>query len=221
MIHIGIDSFRNNMEKKTACSGCDLLIELPNKVPFSTKLCCPRCHHTLTRGHKNALDYTLAISISCLFLLVFSLSFNFLSFESNGQFREIMLFETTLELYQKKFYFLALLVCLLTIVFPASYLLLLLTILVPVKFQTLFSRSQTTAAKHPIYIMRMLNRLAPWIMVDVFLIGVLVALIKMWSLATLSFGISFWSYVIFVLMFSYVLYCADQQKLFHWVRNDH
>jgi len=58
-------------------------------------------------------------------------------------------------------------------------------------------------------------------MVDVFLIGVLVALIKMWSLATLSFGISFWSYVIFVLMFSYVLYCADQQKLFHWVRNDH
>jgi len=205
--------------RQTACLGCDLLIELPTTLPFNAKLCCPRCNHTLARGHKNALDYTLAISISCLFLLVISLSFNFLSFESNGQFREIMLIEATKELYIKEFYFLSLLVCLLTIVFPICYLLLLLVILVPIKITTLFKSSQLSPTKKPVYIIRIINKLTPWLMVDVFLIGVLVALIKMWSLATLTFGVSFWSYVTFVMLYSYILYCVDQQKLFKWINN--
>ena len=209
------------MKRKTACIGCDLLIELPDTLPFSAKLCCPRCNHTLARGHKNSLDYTLAVSISCLFLLSISLSFNFISFESNGQFREIMLIEATRELYIKEFYFLALLVCLLTIIFPIIYLLLLLVILAPIKIATLFKSPQSTTTKKPAYIIRILNKLTPWLMVDVFLIGVLVALIKMWSLATLTFGVSFWSYVAFVMLFSYILYCVDQQKLFKWINNEH
>jgi len=208
------------MKRKTACIGCDLLIELPNKIPFTTKLCCPRCHHTLTRGHKNALDYTLAISLSCLFLLYISLSFDFLSFQSNGHFREIMLFETSKELYVKEFYFLAVLVGLLTIVFPCIYLLLLIYILIPLKFTKFSNNTDKRAARHPTYIIRILYKLTPWLMVDVFLIGVLVALIKMWSLATLTFGVSFWSYVIFVLLFSYVLYSVDQHKLYKWINNE-
>jgi len=208
------------MNRKTACLGCDLLIDLPCALPFNAKLCCPRCNHTLARGHKNALDYTLAISISCLFLLFISLSFNFLAFESNGQFREIMLIEATKELYIKEFYFLALLVCLLTIVFPILYLLLLLVLLAPIKITTLFKRPLSSTTKKPIYIIRILNKLTPWLMVDVFLIGVLVALIKMWSLATLTFGVSFYSYVAFVMLFSYILYCVDQQKLLKWINNE-
>jgi paraquat-inducible protein A len=202
------------MSIQIACHGCDLLIELPKQVAVKSKLSCPRCQHTLTRGHKNALDYTIAIAISCLITLVLSYSFSFMSFETQGQFREISLIQTTFELFTVGHYFLAVLVFLLTIVLPVLYLLVLLRVLLPIR---LF---QETDHAKSIASVRVLNGLIPWLMVDVFLIGVLVAIIKMWSLASLSFGVSFWVYVLFVLQFSYVLYIVDAHKLWQWVNNE-
>ncbi|MEM5528890.1 paraquat-inducible protein A [Gammaproteobacteria bacterium AS21] len=208
------------MSRQIACTGCDLLLELPSEVGKKSKICCPRCEHTITRGHSNALDYALAIVISCIFALCLSYSFDFISFEAKGQFRQISLIQATAELYVLKFYFLALLVFVLTLAFPLLYLLLLLRVLIPLKFPQRVSRMGYDTKRKPIYIIRGISKLAPWLMVDVFLIGVLVALIKMWSLASLTFGFSFWAYILFVLMFSYILYLVDQPKLLKWVNNE-
>ncbi|MDQ8186575.1 paraquat-inducible protein A [Pelagicoccus sp. SDUM812002] len=44
----------------------------------------------------------------------------------------------------------------------------------------------------------LIEHLHPWCMADVFLVGTLVSLIKVASLAEVSFGVSFWSFVVFV-----------------------
>jgi paraquat-inducible protein A len=48
---------------------------------------------------------------------------------------------------------------------------------------------------------RLLFSLNPWSMVEVFVIGVLVSLVKIGAMATVILGISFWSYVAFALCF--------------------
>ena len=202
------------MSIKVACNNCDLLIELPRRVAVKSRLSCPRCMHTLIRGHENSLDYTLAFAVSCLIALVLAYSFVFISFEAQGQFREIALIQTTLALFELKYYFLSILVFALTIALPVLYLLLLVSVLIPIKF------FNGIGSPHPLLTLRLLNGLKPWLMVDVFLIGVLVAIIKMWSLANVSFGFSFWAYTGFVLLFSYVLYIVDAYKLWQWVHND-
>jgi len=208
------------MSRKIACAGCDLLLELPSEVGKSSKICCPRCEHTITRGHSNAVDYALAMVISCLLALTLSYCFNFISFEAKGQFREITLIQAAAELYVLKFYFLSFLVFVLTLAFPLLYLLLLLRVLIPLKLPLSAFKLFNSKRGKPIYIIKAISKLAPWLMVDVFLIGVLVALIKMWALASLTFGFSFWAYILFVLMFSYILYLVDQPKLLKWVNNE-
>lgn len=202
------------MSIKVACNNCDLLIELPRRVAVKSKLSCPRCMHTLIRGHKNALTYTLALTVSSLIALVLAYSFVFISFETQGQLREIALIQTILALFELKYYFLSILVFALTVALPALYLLLLVSLLIPMKF------FNGNVSPHAVLILRLLNGLKPWLMVDVFLIGVLVAIIKMWSLANVSFGFSFWAYTGFVLLFSYVLHMVDAYKLWHWVHNN-
>lgn len=196
-------------ERKIACNGCDLLIELPAAIAPDKKWSCPRCLHTITRGHKDSLNYALAVAVSCLISFILSYSFEFIAFDVSGQFREIKLIQATSELYFQGFYFLAVLVFALTAFLPMVYLYLLIRIL--------FAKFFGVTGKDLSYIAKTIHTLIPWLMVDVFLIGVLVALIKMWGLASLSFGFSFWAYIVFVMQFSYLLYLVDQHKLWQWV----
>jgi paraquat-inducible protein A len=197
--------------RKIACNGCDLLIDLPSVIEADKKWSCPRCFHTITRGHKDAVSYALAIAISCLISFALSYSFPFIAFDVSGQYREIKLIQTTLELYNQGYYFLSILVFALIAFLPVVYLYLLIRILL--------ANILGTTGKDLSYIAKSIHRLIPWLMVDVFLIGVLVALIKMWGLAHLSFGFSFWAYIVFVIQFSYLLYLVDQHKLWQWVKN--
>ena len=48
---------------------------------------------------------------------------------------------------------------------------------------------------------RFLFAMNPWSMVEVFVVGVLVSLVKIGAMATVVLGISFWSYVAFALCF--------------------
>lgn len=199
------------INRKIACAGCDLLIEMPQSIGSRVKWSCPRCQHTITRGHEDAVNYALAIVISSLISFCLSYGFQFIAFKVTGQSRDIMLFQATSELFTKGYYFLALLVFMLTALLPLLYLLLLSRLLIAVKY--------SKRARDLSYIAKSIHRLVPWLMVDVFLIGVLVALIKMWGLAELTFGFSFWAYVLFVVQFSYLLYLVDQHKLWLWVKD--
>jgi paraquat-inducible protein A len=52
----------------------------------------------------------------------------------------------------------------------------------------------------------------PWNMAQVFLIGVLVTMIKIASMATVIMGISFWAYVAFTIFITLSLTSLDSHK---------
>ena len=60
---------------------------------------------------------------------------------------------------------------------------------------------------------RLLFFLSPWSMVEVFVIGVLVSLVKIGAMATVVLGISFWAYVGFAVCFTASLSSLDRFEI--------
>lgn len=197
------------MNEITACHECDLLIELPEKVEQSKAVHCPRCSHKLTSGHQNPIDYVLAISFAALSILIIANFFPFMAFEASGQYRSITLAQASFVLYEQGFHVLSVLILLFIILLPATYLCAVIALVLPIKMQ--WKRNS------PINLGVFIGWLLPWSMAEVFLIGVLVSLIKLVSLANIFMGIAFWSYVIFTILFTYLATIIDPYKLWHWV----
>lgn len=212
---------RSEAGKLIACHACDKLIRLPHHNPRGSTLVCPRCSTTLTRGHQNPLDTVIALSVSALILLLSAGSFAFIGVLANGQQRTIGLSHTILELFNTGYSLLAVMVLLFAIVFPAMYLLALLTLTVPVRFLKLRTTASTLTPKHyRLTLGKLLRQLRPWVMAEVFLIGVLVSMVKLIEMAQLTLGLSFWAYLLFAMMFSYIAVIADEHRIAHWIHYD-
>ncbi|PID54719.1 MAG: hypothetical protein CR978_02310 [Gammaproteobacteria bacterium] len=194
-----------------ACHECDLLIDLPEHVPAGTVLSCPRCDNHITAGHKSSVEYVIALSISALICLLMANAYPYIAMEVMGQEAHINLFNAALALYAQGFVVLGVMVLLFILLFPALYLLILLALLIPLQLG-LAKPSPTR-----IVLGKLLSNLQPWVMSEVFLIGVLVALIKLFALASISLHISFWAYVAFVVLFTYISGLLDIPKLWRWV----
>lgn len=191
-----------------ACHDCDLLMTVPHMDENHT-LICSGCGAKIFTKFKHPLDYTISFALSALILLIMANSFPFLSFETQGQIRTISLLQASNDLLPQGFVFLAILVYTFVMLLPTLYLALLLALLIPIKLglKPYFS----------VDIGRLLGRFLPWVMVEVFIVGVLVALIKIIELADIIVGFSFWAYVGFAILFTLTVNIAHHHQLWHWI----
>jgi len=189
---------------RTACHECDLLITI-EAVDEGATAACPRCGHTLMKYTSDGLTRSLAFSIAALILLVFSNLFPFLSLEASGLEQVMTLPRSAYELYLDGYWTIAVLVMGPIMGIPALMLATVLALVIPL----LRNRS----ASWLIPAGRFLFFLSPWSMVEVFVIGVIVSLVKIGAMATVILGISFWAYVAFSLCFIAALTNLDQMLL--------
>ena len=96
-----------------------------------------------------------------------------------------------MELYKHGMWQLAALVLLFTIALPLLRILGLLYILIPLRLNRQLPHSAWTY--HTLEFIR------PWSMLEIFLFGILVTLVKIVKLATIVLGISFWSLVALII----------------------
>jgi paraquat-inducible protein A len=171
--------------RRTACHGCDLLNDVPELQPGEQAFC-ERCGGVLYSNPKHGLDTPLALAIASLCLFLVANAFPFLSFGSAGQTSETMLFSAVLDLYADGMQILAGVVLFTCIVAPASVIAILLYVLLP-----LHMGRRPPAMP---FLSRALIKLQPWAMLDVFMIGVLVAIIKLIKTASVQPGVSFWAF---------------------------
>jgi paraquat-inducible protein A len=191
-------------EQRTACIECDLLVSLAG-VDEGQRAACPRCGHVLTSvardGHTRALAFTLA----AMLLLVMSNAFPFLELKQGGLEKVMTLPGSAVELYDDGYATLAVLVLGPIVGIPALMLTTLVALLVPLR--------RGSAAPWLVPAGRFLFLLNPWSMVEVFVIGVLVSLVKIGAMATVVLGISFWAYVAFALCFTGALANLDRLQI--------
>ncbi|KAF0190157.1 MAG: paraquat-inducible protein [Desulfobulbaceae bacterium] len=168
-----------------ACHDCDLLNRLPEGA--TTTLLCARCGAVLYQYKPNSIDRALALTLAALILFILSNCFPFLAMKSGGFIQETTLLTGIHELWKQELYGLAFLVLLTCVLVPLLQMLGLLYILAPLK---LGLRPAVQAAR----VLRLVQEVAPWGMMEVFMMGILVALVKLGHMATIIPGISVFSF---------------------------
>jgi len=194
-------------ENLIACHECDLLQRLPEHEG-SYVARCPRCNALLHRGVVNSIDRTLALTLAGTILFVVANSFPLLAFKLKGQVTQATLISGVLDLYNTGKWEIAALVLLTTIVVPLMQLLILLYVFVPLKFNRIPWKMAA--------VFRVVQGLTPWSMMEVFLIGVIVAVVKLVGMATIVPGFALWSFALLIVTLAAAASNLDSQVV--WER---
>jgi paraquat-inducible protein A len=189
---------------RTACHECDLLITIDDFAPGSSANC-PRCGNKMATHTRDGMTKSLALSIAAAMLLLVSNLFPFLSLQASGLEQVMTLPRSAYELYLDGYWTIAVFVMGPIIGIPAFMLAAVIALLIPLR--------QGRAASWLVPAGRILFAMNPWSMVEVFVVGVLVSLVKIGAMATVVLGISFWSYVAFSLCFIAALTNLDRMSM--------
>ncbi|MEM7672059.1 MAG: paraquat-inducible protein A [Verrucomicrobiota bacterium] len=201
-----------NLDDVVACHLCDLLVRV-DKLRPGTKADCPRCGHTLCFCPKGGLQRPLALSIAAIIFLILSNLFPFMSFSAGGQAQVMTLIEGSLALHNNDNSVIAFILLGCTVAVPGLILLVITFLLIELLLLKKASPSFPFRAK-------LIFSIQPWAMADVFLVGVLVSLIKIASLATVEMGLSFWVFFVFTILFTWTLGSLDKHMIWDkWERN--
>jgi len=196
-------------EQVTVCEQCDQVNPMPD-LQSGERLRCTHCDHILVSVHAYATRRILAFGLSCLLMLFLAISFPFLSFATNGVERSVTLVDTLTVLLGQGYLLLGAVISLALFVFPLVYLGSILFLVWSFHHSNVLNKAQR-------YSVRWLLVVQPWLMVDVFLVGILVALVKVNSLADIKLGLSFWAFCGYVLLLLKTVSLVDKRWLWHQV----
>jgi len=180
------------MDSFIACHDCDLIHRI-KPLPAKGTANCIRCGAVLYKHKPDSLDRTLAFAIAGLILFILANSFPFLGLRIGAQIRETTLITGIYELYVQGMQVIAILVLVTTVLVPFTQMMCLFYILLPIKFGRLPKRLPR--------VFRFLQSIQPWGMMEVFMVGILVSVVKLAKMAKIIPGISLYSFLalIFVL----------------------
>ena len=173
-----------------ACQDCDLL-HRQRPLRDGERAMCTRCGAVLYQQKRNSLDYTLVFSLTALILFVMANVFPFMTFKYEGREQGSVLFTGVKELFVQDLWAVAILVLLVSIVIPLLKIAGMLYVLVPLKV----NRRPWKAS--PIF--RIVEALHPWAMVDVYMLGVIVAMVKLNDFATIVPGAALYSFAVLLI----------------------
>ena len=189
---------------QTACPECDLLITVPH-VAEGERAVCPRCDSMITQRPHSGLERALAFSVAAAIFLIISLLYPFLSFSSSGLESVMTLPQASFTIYEERSTALAVIIFITIIGAPALMLIALIALTVPLVLKVRAPWLRGTG--------KLLTVLTEWNMVEVFIIGVIVSLVKIMKLATVILGISFWAYIVFTLCLVAALSGLDRWRV--------
>lgn len=192
-----------------ACHECDLL-QREAPLPRGGVARCGRCGAELYRNHPEGLEHALALTAGAVVLFVVANAFPILGLALEGQVIQTTLFNTVRTLWDQQMKPVAVLVFLTTIAMPALELFAIAYLLLPLRL----GRVPPCFAQ----VFRMLQSVRPWGMVEVFMLGVLVSLVKLAHLAGVVAGIALWSFAALMLVMAAIASVFDARAL--WARVD-
>lgn len=183
-------------EQLIACHECDALFRKPSLSRRQTARC-SRCGATLYSSGSAQLDRICAMTVAALVTFVIAQSFPIIELDANGITSQASLFGALVVLWGEEMEIVALMVFCATILFPLTELVALLYVLLPVRRGIIppgFNR-----------VLRAIEFVRPWGMLEVFMLGVLVTIVKMASLARVIPGTALFAFGALTLMFTVVL----------------
>ncbi len=178
------------------CEECDAVHRRPLLKQAEVARCL-RCGAELQRNTGKRLQRLLPLTLASLIMFVIANSFPIVEIELQGLTSKTTLMGAVIVLSEDGMSLVAMLVAATTILFPLMQLLILLYILLP--------------ATHDVhrpgvrFLLRLIQIVRPWGMVEVFLLGVLVALVKLSNMATVIPEVALWAFAALTILLTVVV----------------
>ena len=179
------------------CHDCDLIQRKPDTLVEGT-IRCVQCDAVLQKSAKNNFDTTLALVLAGIILFILINMFPFLTFRMSGQIQETTLITGIQMFFIQGWWPLGLLVFLATIFSPALHLLGLLYVLLPM-------RLGLDVPGIP-RIMRIMTVFQPWNMVEIFMLGIFVTVVKLSHDGEITPGISLFAFMAYTFVQAAIFY---------------
>ncbi|WP_322106682.1 paraquat-inducible protein A [Paraburkholderia sp. J41] len=183
-------------DKLIACHDCDALFRKPRLLGRQSARC-PRCGATLYSSASAQLDRICAITVAALVTFIIAQSFPIIELDANGITTESSLFGALVVLWQEGMQVVAVMVFCATVLFPLTEMVALLYVLLPVR------RGYIPPGFD--LVLRAIQFVRPWGMLEVFMLGVLITIVKMVSLARVIPETALFAFGVLTLMFTVVV----------------
>jgi paraquat-inducible protein A len=169
------------MDTSVACTTCGLLQRVRPLAPGTNALCA-RCGAVVAEGRRGSLSRTAALALAALILYVPANLYPILRMHLHGAYSESTVWDGCVSLFRNDEYLVAAIVFLASMVIPLLKLTGLFVLTATARLRSGLWRRQRA------WIHRFIEVIGPWAMLDVYLLAVLVALVKLDKLATILPG---------------------------------
>ena len=176
-----------------ACHECDHFYSY-EMIPVGAKANCHHCGNLLYRHIPDSINRSLALYLTALILFFIANIFPFLSLELGGRVVDSILFSSGWAMYKLGMGELGALIILTSILFPFTVIVGMLYLLIPARLGTV--------APFMSQVYRIVNKLIPWSLVGVFMLGVLIAIVKLQDLANVATGPSLVALTLLLLVYT-------------------
>lgn len=195
-----------------ACHDCDALFRLPESEP-GERVVCPHCSATLFTHRRNALHRTASFALAAATFYFVANIFPFIELRAGGQVSRIVLAESVSALQDHGSPGLAAAVA--VFILGAPFLMIggLLFLVLPL----LWGRRLPGA----IPVCRAMYGTDTWNMIEVFLLGVLVSLLKLGDIATVTLGTSFWAFAGLIVCLAASVSSIDKHQMWTYLEEAH
>ena len=190
-----------------ACHECDRLNYVRTSREGAAK--CAQCGAVLYRNIPDSIASSLWLMVASLILLVVANSFPLLTFKLEGREQVATIATGAIELYRQGYWELGILVFLLSIGFPLVCIASGLYVLIPLRL----GRTPPGLART----FKVFVWLLPWAMTEVYLLGLIVAYVKLSDLASLVVGVSVYAFAALILTMTWAKGRLDPRVVWHWV----
>jgi paraquat-inducible protein A len=161
------------------CPDCGQMQILP-ALPPGSRAVCLRCDAVLRHTRRDPLLLPLALNISALILFGLGASLTLMSVSTAGQYRAAELVSGPAELERYGLWEISLVVLVTTVAAPLARVLCMLTVLLGVRLE------RPPVELRAIY--AWVEHLRPWSMVEIYLLGLFVAYVRLSGMATVDLG---------------------------------
>ncbi len=203
--HLGYDDLR--MPPVILCPACDLA-HRRTAAPASGGTRCARCHARLQRPLGAHIDTAIALAVCAVVLLGIGNAYPLVAMQVNGNSSETTLIGAAIGLYDQGYKTLAALVILTTVVAPLVQIVTLLYVLIPAR------RNRTAHGQGTL--IRLVAHVRAWSFMEVFMLGAVVALVRLSKFAHVVPGAALWSCALLMLCLSALAGITSPEQLWRW-----
>ena len=191
------------------CPGCGQFQTVPGLNP-GTSAQCVRCPTILRRVNAHRLDHIMALTVAALVLMLVLCANTLMSVETAGIYHVADLFSGPDELFRRNMAPLAAVVLFVTVVAPLARLI-----------GTMYVLARAHESYPPAHLRRVFalaEKLRPWSMIEVFVLGVFVAYVKLGGLVQIGLQAGVYALLALTFVLCWLDSALDREKV--WERLD-